>query len=388
MLRFVTAGESHGPCLAGIIEGMPAGVNLDSEEIDKALELRKRFAGRGPRAHIEKDSVEILSGVAEGRTTGAPICLKIKNFEQKLEHASSPRPGHADLPGMLKYGFSNLHLVAERASARETAMRVAAGTAARLFLRDLGLDFLAHTLGIGKVRARGDIDGSFNALRRARNGDPLGCLDTKASLRMQDVLDAAEKMGDTLGGVTEVLIQGAPPGLGSHVHWDRRLDGLLARGLMSIPSVKAVEIGQGVDGASKKGSRAHDALYWKEGKGIFRKTNRAGGIEGGISNGEVINARIYVKPVPTLRKPLPTVDAQKGGPSSGLYVRSDVCIVPSLAVIAEAVASWTMGVAVVEKFGGDTVGDTRMALDAYRKRIRPLFFSIRGGRDKDFLPGG
>ncbi|MBN1271939.1 MAG: chorismate synthase [Candidatus Aminicenantes bacterium] len=377
MLRFLTAGESHGPCLTGIIEGMPAGLRLDAGAINRKLELRKQSAGRGLRSSLEKDTVEILSGVIEGRTIGTPICLKIKNFEQKFENSSLPRPGHADFPGMLKYDFINLHYIAERASARETAMRVAVGTTAGIFLQTFGVQVLGFTRSIGKITAEGRFDGFSAATRRARDEDPFFCLDKEASKEMKKALSSSEKRCDSLGGVAEVLIQGLPPGLGSHVHWDRRLDGLLAKNMMSIPSVKAVEIGEGIASSYENGASAHDVLFWEKGKGVFRKTNRAGGIEGGMSNGETVVIRLYAKPVPTLRDPLPTVDIQKGGPSTGLYVRSDLCIVPSVAIIAEAAASWVLAEAFTEKFGGDTVGDMRAGLRAYRKRMKSLFFPVK-----------
>ncbi|MFP4081959.1 MAG: chorismate synthase [Candidatus Aminicenantes bacterium] len=370
MLRFLSAGESHGKALMGIVEGMVAGVKIGQREINAELRLRKKVWGRGPRSSTEDDGCEILSGVIEGKTTGSPVALKIDNKEKKFEQKTVPRPGHADLAGAIKYNFKNIHLVAERASARETAVRVAVGKIAKKFLAEFGVDFLSHTVMIGGIRASINLNDIDQKTKKMRNESDLYCLDKEATSRMKEKIKEAEQKGDTAGGISEVLIKGLPPGIGSHVHYDRRLDYRLAGSLMSIPSVKAVEIGEGFLAPQRFGSEFHDALAYEN--QIRRQSNNAGGIEGGISNGELIVVRLYVKPVPTLRKPLSSFDLITGKSTQAPYVRSDVCVVPSAGIIGEAAAGWEIARSFLEKFGGDTLSETKKNFDSYSKNIMNL----------------
>ncbi|MCD6451925.1 MAG: chorismate synthase [Acidobacteria bacterium] len=371
MLRFLTAGESHGRALVGIIEGMVAGVRISKEEIDRELKLRKRAWGRGKRASFEEDRVEILSGVIEGLTIGSPISLMIRNREKKLDTGTVPRPGHADLPGVIKYGFKNIHLVAERASARETAMRVAIGSIAKQFLLNFGIEFFSHTLAIGGVEAEVELDDFTSETRKARDGSDLFCLDNEATSKIKERIGEAEEEGDTLGGVCEVLAKGLPPGIGSYVHYDRRLDCRLVGALMSIPSVKAVEIGEGILGSRVSGSQFHDALYYEE--GMRRRTNNAGGIEGGVSNGEMIRLRLFVKPIPTLRKGISSFDMVTKEETKAPYIRSDTCVVPSVGIIGEAVVAWEIACLFLEKFGGDSLSELRDNYNNFlKKRLNDL----------------
>lgn len=368
MLRFLSAGESHRKALIGIVEGMVAGVNVNEKEINIELKLRKKVWGRGPRSSTEDDICEIFSGVIEGKTTGSPISLKIDNKEEKFEHKTIPRPGHADLAGAIKYNFKNIHLVAERASARETAMRVAIGKIAKKFLAEFDVDFFSHTLNIGGVRAGVKLMDFNEKPKKIKAESDLYCLDKDATLKMKEKIKEAEQKGDTLGGICEVLIKGLPPGIGSYVHYDRRLDYRLAGSLMSIPSVKAVEIGEGFLAPQMFGSEFHDALTYKN---LIRyKTNNAGGIEGGVSNGELIVVRLYVKPIPTLKKSLSSFDLTTKKSAKAPYVRSDICVVPSVGIIGEAGAAWEIACFFLEKFGGDTLREVKRGFRSYLKDVR------------------
>jgi chorismate synthase len=385
MLRWLTAGESHGRALVAICEGMPAGVEITTEDIAAALARRRAGYGRGARMKFEADQAEITGGVRHGRTLGAPVAIRVANTEwARWESVMSPdpvdpsaladqarnapltrpRPGHADLAGMQKYGHDDARPVLERASARETAARVALGELARRFLRQaLGAEIVSHVVSIGQVTAPGGpVPGPAEAARI--DADPVRCLDQAASAAMQDEIDAARKDGDTLGGVVEVVVHGLPPGLGSHVHWDRRLDGRLAGALMSIQAIKGVEIGDGFTTARRRGSAAHDEMDGT-GDGIRRRTNRAGGIEGGISTGELIRVRAAMKPISTVPRALATVDVRTGEPARAINQRSDVTAVPAAGVVAEAMAALVLADAALEKFGGDSVPETSRNLRGY-----------------------
>ncbi len=388
-MRFLTAGESHGPALTIIIEGYPAGVAFERGQIDAQLKRRQAGYGRGGRMRIEQDRVEILAGVRNGVTLGSPIALLIRNRDWEnwsgvmasdpdqidAERAAErkvtrPRPGHADLAGGLKYHQEDLRNILERASARETAARVAAGTAGRILLEQLGCGIFSHVVQIGMVAADAVEDArDFDLIAGHAAVSPIACADEQAGAEMMRQIDRATAVGDTLGGVFEVICRGLPPGLGSHAHWDRRLDASLAAAVMSIPSVKGVEIGLGFRGVSTPGSDYHDAIGCSRERGFYRNTNRAGGIEGGLTNGEAIMIRGAVKPVPTLVKPLPSIDLATGESVTAAVERSDVCIVPAAGVIAEAMAAWVLACAVMEKFGGDTLLEIEQRVREYRERI-------------------
>ena len=385
MLRWLTAGESHGPALVAVLEGLPADVETTSEVIADELARRRAGYGRGARMSFERDEVEILGGVRHGRTLGGPIAIKVGNTEwpkwqvvmspdpvpeAELEGLARnapltrPRPGHADLAGMQKYGFDDARPVLERSSARETAARVALGAVAQAFLRQVaGVELLSHVVSIGEATAPyGSVP--TPADRAAVDADPVRCLDPEASAAMVAEIDAARKDGDTLGGVVEVVVHGLPPGLGSHVHWDRRLDSKLAAALMGIQAIKGVEVGDGFDVARRRGSLAHDEIV-DEGAGIKRVTGRAGGIEGGMSTGEVLRVRAAMKPISTVPRALRTIDVATGEPAVAINQRSDVCAVPAAGVVAEAMVALVIADAVLEKFGGDSVTETRRNLEGY-----------------------
>jgi chorismate synthase len=388
MLRVLTAGESHGPELIAVMEGLPAGVPVSSAAIQADLERRKLGYGRGSRMKFEQDELTISAGVRHGLTLGSPIALRIGNTEwpkwtevMSAEPAdlteksrgrgaalTRPRPGHADLVGMQKYDFDEARPILERASARETAARVALGAIARGFLGELGITLVSHTLSIGPVRAPEDAPlptpGDVDAL----DADPLRCFDADTSARMVAEVDDARKAGDTLGGIVEVLAYGVPPGLGSHVHWDRRLDGKLAQALMSIQAIKGVEVGDGFETTRRRGSAAHDELH-ATGDGITRSSDRAGGTEGGMSTGTVLRVRAGMKPIATVPKALRTVDVATGDTASAHHQRSDVCAVPAAGVVAEAMVAVVLAEVVLEKFGGDSVGETRRNLQGYLAAI-------------------
>ena len=372
-LRFITAGESHGSGLTAIVEGMIAGLPLEAEYIDRELRRRQGGYGRSPRMQLEEDKAEIISGVYRGLTTGGPISLFIPNRDwRQTEPVTCPRPGHADLAGLTKYGLEDIRPIMERASARETAARVAVGAVAKRFLKEFSITINSHTVAIGQCRYE-PREAIYIDWQRVESS-PIHCVDAKVEKEMMATIDSAKADGDTLGGVSEVIAAGVPIGLGSHVHWDRRLDGRIAQAIMSIHAVKGVEIGSGFAVATLKGSEAHDiiepnpcvnsseaeiSLPWRH------ATNRAGGIEGGISNGEPIVVKAAVKPIPTLANPLPSIDLRSGDITEAHYERSDICIVPAAGVIAEAMLAIVLADACLEKFGGDNLKETKMNYHNY-----------------------
>jgi chorismate synthase len=382
MLRLLTAGESHGKALVAVLEGLPAGVPFSPKELDDELARRRHGHGRSGRQKFEGDRTEILSGVRHGRTLGSPISVTIENSEWEAkyrelmspegepvesERLTRPRPGHADLPGVQKYGFDDVRNVLERASARETAARVAGSTFCKAFLGELGMHVISHVVRIGKVTARGSLPVPEDL--ETIDGSPVRCFDEEASRRMVEEIDRARKGRDTLGGVFEVLAFGAPPGLGSHVQADRKLDGRLAQALMSIQSVKGVEVGDGFASAARPGSKAHDEIVRTSGK-ISRRTARAGGIEGGMSTGQPIRVRAAMKPFSSLPRALETVDLASEESAVAIRQRTDVCAVPAGGVVGEAVVAFVLADAVLEKFGGDSLEETRRNLDAYVAGLR------------------
>ncbi|HEX7405893.1 MAG TPA: chorismate synthase [Candidatus Nanopelagicaceae bacterium] len=391
-MRWLTAGESHGQALSAIVEGIPASVSITTAEIDEHLRRRRLGVGRGARQNFEIDKVTILGGVRLGLTQGGPIAIQVGNSEwPKWETVMSadpvnaeelaglgrnaplnrPRPGHADLVGMQKYDFDDARPVLERASARETAARVALGAVARNFLeQSVGITILSHVLSIGMVRVP---DGSLLPLvgdMSRIDSDPVRCADPATSIKMLEEIESARIDGDTLGGVVEVLGFNLPPGLGSHVHWDRRLDARLAGAMMGIQAIKGVEMGDGFESARRRGSVAHDEIESGADGTLQRRTDRAGGTEGGMSNGEVLRIRIAMKPISTVPKALDTVDLSTGEPAKAINQRSDVCAVPAAGIVAEAMAALVLAEAVLEKFGGDSVSETRRNFESYMQNLR------------------
>lgn len=376
----MTAGESHGTALTVIIDGLPSGLKVDPDFIDRELARRQLGFGRGGRMKIERDKAEILSGIRFGQTLGSPVALLIRNRdwdnwrdimavnEKKGEVGplTTPRPGHADLTGALKMGESDIRNVLERASARETAARVAAGALAKTFLAVFGINVLSHVVRIGEVETEMPLP-DFSDLAKI-DLSPVRCFSKQASEQMVKAIEKAAKEGDTLGGVFEIIAYNVPPGLGSYVSWDRRLDGLLARALMSIPAIKGVEIGEGFKLAALKGSKAHDQIYFSPKQTYQRTTNRAGGLEAGMSNGERIVARAAMKPIPTLSQPLATVDMETKKKAVAFKERADVCAVPAAAVVGEAVVALEIAAAFSDKFGSDCLQDIRASCDYYLKR--------------------
>jgi chorismate synthase len=383
MLRMLTAGESHGQALVAVLEGLPAGVPVTRPAIEFQLARRRHGHGRGGRQRFERDAFEILTGVRHGRSLGSPIAVTIPNLEWEAKYAelmgtegevdpadrlTRPRPGHADLAGAQKYGFDDVRNVLERASARETAARVTIGALCRGFLRALGIEVVSHVVQIGSVRtpARRTPPGPHD--QDAIDASPVRCADPAASKKMVAEIDGLRKARDTVGGVFEVLAYGAPPGLGSYVHWDRKLDARLAAALMSIQSVKGVEVGDGFATAARPGSKAHDEIVLHEGT-ISRRTARAGGIEGGMSTGQPIRIRAAMKPFSTVPKPLATVDLATGTEAVAIKQRTDVCAVPAGGVVGEAVVAFELANAVLEKFGGDSLPETRGNLERYLETL-------------------
>jgi chorismate synthase len=389
MLRWLTAGESHGRALVAVCEGIPAGVEVTTPDLAAALARRRAGYGRGARMKFEQDEVELTGGVRHGLTLGGPIAIRVGNTEwPKWETVMSadpvaqdilaaqarnapltrPRPGHADLAGMQKYGHDEARAVLERASARETAARVALGEVARRLLRQvLGAEIVSHVVALGSVSVpAGTVPGPEDLA--AIDADPVRCLDGATSAAMQAEIDTARMDGDTLGGVIEVVVHGLPPGLGSHVHWDRRLDGRLAGALMSIQAIKGVEVGDGFLTAARRGSAAHDEIEGGA-DGVRRRTNRAGGIEGGMSTGEPVRLRAAMKPISTVPRALATVDVRTGEPAKAINQRSDVTAVPAAGVVAEAMTALVLADAVLEKFGGDSVAETARNADGYLKAL-------------------
>lgn len=384
MLRFLTAGESHGELLMGIIEGVPAGLLIRVTDIDRDLGRRQGGYGRGSRMKIEKDSVKIYTGVRWGRTLGSPVGLMIRNrdwenwrdkmspdpmFLNSAAAVTRPRPGHADLAGALKYGTFDIRNIIERSSARETAMRVAVGAVAKRLLEEFGIEVVSHVLSIGGVYAK-VTKSSPKEIKKRAEASELRCSDPEAEKRMLRKIDAARAAGDSLGGIFEVIVTGVPAGLGSHTHWDRKLDGKLAAALMSIQAIKGVEIGAGFGTANRPGSLVHDEIYWSKKDGFYRKTNMAGGIEGGITNGENIILRAAMKPIPTLMKPLRSVDMASKKPFKAGVERSDVCAVPAAGVVAEAAVAFELAAAMLEKFGGDSIDEMKRNYLGYDKYMR------------------
>src|SRR4051794_9947090 len=380
--RFTTAGESHGPGLTAVLEGMPAGLELTPEDIDRDLARRQLGHGRGGRMKIEKDRAEVTAGVRHGRTLGGPVALRIENrdyanweermnpwpVEASVPEVHLPRPGHADLAGVQKYGFTDVRNVLERASARETAARVACGALAKTFLRGFGIAVFSHVTQIGSVQAPVPerlAPDDFDAVDES----PVRCLDPDASAAMVEEINRARKANESLGGVYEVIAFGVVPGLGSHVAWDERLDGRLAQAIMSIQAMKGVGVGDGFDLAGRVGSKAHDEIFWSEEQGFYRETNRAGGIEGGMTTGDPVIVRGAMKPLPTLTKPLRSVDLATKEPAQALRERTDSCTVPAAGVVGEAMVALVLASAVREKFGGDHIDDALAAASAYGERI-------------------
>jgi chorismate synthase len=375
-----TAGESHGAAIVAWIEGLPAGVPVDAAKIDADLARRQGGYGRGGRQQIEKDRVEVLAGVRHGRTLPGPVVLVVRNRDSRLEscpEVSRPRPGHADLAGALAYLEPDMRNILERASARETAGRVAAGALAKLFLAEFGIDVAAWVSRIGPAVA-GEAPSDPAEIRRRRDASEVYCPDPEATRAMKAAIDEAAAAGDTLGGVIECLATGVPPGLGSHTQWTRKLDGRLARAVMSIQAIKGVEIGLGYGAAKRPGSQVHDPIGYDAGQreasslGFVRRTNRAGGIEGGMTNGQPIVLSAAMKPIATLKSPLPSINLGTKAPEDALYERSDVCAVPAASVVVEAAVATELAGALVEKFGGDSLRQTRAAFDAWRRAAQAL----------------
>jgi len=388
MLRYFTAGESHGEALVAFLSGLPAGLKVDQQLLDRELWRRQQGYGRGGRMKIERDTAHILSGVRHGITIGSPIAILMenkdwKNWQESLpveegdstkhKRVASPRPGHADLAGALKYNFPEARYVLERASARESAARVAIGGIAKLFLRELGIEVLSHVISVGAASIAREIAWEQIAALYERNEVLLNCADAETERHMKEEVDRALETGNSVGGVFEVVAHCVPPGLGTYAQWDERLDARLAAALMSLQAVKAVEIGSGISAASFPGSAVHDEIGYEQGgsfAGFTRSRNNAGGIEGGVSNGEEIRVRGYLKPISTLRRPLQSVDFATREPVKAAYERSDVCVVPAAGVAGEAMVALTLAGCALEKFGGDSMGETLRNFKGYLEQLR------------------
>lgn len=381
-LRLITAGESHGPGLTCIVEGLPAGLRLDAEALNRDMARRQLGHGRGGRMKIETDAAEVTAGVRHGRTLGGPVALQVANrdyanwedrmnpwpVEEDIPEVHLPRPGHADLVGTQKYGLGDVRDILERASARETAARVAGGGLAKAFLGALGVEIFSHVIQINTVRAplRHDLGPADFA---AVDASPVRCLDPEAGAAMVQEINRLRKANESLGGIFEVRVFGLVPGLGSHVSWEQRLDGRLGQAILSIQALKGVGIGEGFDLAGKPGSEAHDEIFWSHERGYYRETNRAGGLEGGMTNGEPLVVTGAMKPLPTLTKPLRSVDIATKEPAQALRERTDSTTVPAAGVVAEAMVAFVLADAYRAKFGGDHIDDVRAALAAYEERI-------------------
>src|SRR5437870_7528211 len=381
MIRYLTAGESHGPALTVIVEGLPAGIPVSTKRIADELARRRLGFGRGLRMKIERDALELLGGVRFGRTLGSPVSIVIRNSEwAKWERVmapegqpagnalTEPRPGHADLAGVLKYDFTDARNVLERASARETAARTAAGALAKALLDEIGIRVVSHVVAIGTAEASPGLRPTLADLE-AIDASPVRCFDPVAAAAMAAEIEAAQEAGDSLGGIFEVIAYGVPVGLGSHVHYDRKIDARLAYHLMSIQAIKGVEVGDGFAMARQRGTAAHDEIFFEDGE-LRRHSDRAGGTEGGMTIGGTLRVRAAMKPLATLKRPLRTVDLATGEPAAAFRERTDACSVPAAAVVGEAVVAWVLAEAVVEKFGGDTLGDLQGAIEAYLQRVR------------------
>jgi len=396
MLRYLTGGESHGPCLTTILEGIPAGLRVRKEFIDEDLRRRQSGYGRGERMKIESDKVEILSGLRGGETLGSPLTLLIRNKDwenwqtimdpfsppensekedKSVPRLTRPRPGHADLAGAIKYNHKDLRNILERSSARETAARVAVGAIAKVLLKEFEIEIISQVVEIGKIKAH-TADLTVEKIRRQRDKSQLSCPDRTAEKLMVEEIGKAEKTGDSLGGIFEVMVTNVPVGLGSHVHWDKKLDGRLAQALMSIQAIKGVEIGLGFETSRRPGSKVHDEIFYQERQaneekaGFFRKTNNAGGIEGGMSNGEMIVVRAAMKPIPTLKVPLKSVDLLTKDPVTAVVERADTCAVPAAAVVGEAVVAFEIAGAMQEKFGGDSLSEMKRNYESYLDYVK------------------
>jgi len=388
MLRFETAGESHGECLVATLTGLPAGLPISVEAINLELWRRQQGYGRGGRMKIESDRAVIVSGVRHSQTIGSPITVLIRNrdwqhwsealplenepgAEDKKRPLTRPRPGHADLAGVMKYNFPDARYILERASARETAARVAVGALAKTFLSHFSVQILSHVIAVEGVRLSRAATWEEIVALAERTEVVLGCVDAEIEGRMKEAVDAAARAGDTVGGVFEVVAHGVPPGLGSHIAWDTRLDGQLAQAVMSIQAVKGVEVGQAEEAAAALGSQVQDTISYDRAEARFtRGSNRAGGLEGGITNGQNLVVRGFVKPISTLKRPLESVDLATREPAAASYERSDVCVVPAAGVVGEAMVSLVLARAFLEKFGGDSLGETRRNYDAYREQLK------------------
>lgn len=381
MLRFLTAGETHGKCLTAIIEGMPSNVHIEIEKINEQLALRQGGYGRGGRMKIEKDMVEFLSGVRNKKTLGSPIALNIANKDwenwvnimsdgdtNNEKVVTKPRPGHADLSGALKYNHSDIRNVLERASARETAIRVAVGSVARQLIEKFGIKIAGHVVEIGGIKANVDI--SNEHFISGIDESSLRCADKAAQVKMIEYIDEAKQNGDSVGGVFEIVVTGLPVGLGSYVHWDRKLDSRIAGALMSLQAIKGVEFGIGFECARLPGSKVHDEIFYSEDKGYYRNTNNAGGVEGSMTNGEPLIVRAAMKPIPTLYKPLKSVDIITKESYEASIERSDVCAVPAASVVGEAIVAWEIANAMVEKFGGDSLEEMYNNYSNYADKCR------------------
>jgi chorismate synthase len=381
-LHVVTAGESHGPGLTTIVEGLPAGLELSQEAIDRDLARRQLGHGRGGRMKIEKDAAAVTAGVRHGRTLGGPIALQVtnrdfKNWEERMNpwpveaevpEVHLPRPGHADLAGVQKYGFTDVRNVLERASARETAARVAGGALAKTFLRALGVEVRSHVIQIGSVQAPLADDYALVDFDDV-DASPVRCLDAPASKAMVEEINVLRKRNESIGGIFELRAFGLVPGLGSHVSWEQRLDGRIAGAVLSIQAAKGIGLGDGFDLAGRPGSEAHDEIFYSDERGYYRETNRSGGLEGGMTTGEPLVARVAMKPIPTLTKPLRSVDIATHEPAQALRERTDSCVVPAAGVVGEAMLAIVLAGAYRDKFGGDHIDDVRAAVGAYCDRI-------------------
>jgi chorismate synthase len=390
MLRFSTAGESHGEALVALLSGMPAGLAIDLGFVNRELWRRQQGYGRGGRMRIERDEAHILSGVRHGKTIGSPIAIQLANKDwqnwtealpieegdpAKHKRVASPRPGHADLAGALKYNFTEARYVLERASARESAARVSVGAIAKLLLRQLGIEVLSHVIAVGNARL--DAPVAWDAIQAVVDKEDvlLSCADSETEARMKEQVDLALRTGDSVGGIFEVVAHNVPPGLGTYANWDERLDAQLAAALMSLQAVKAVEIGDAVQAAVSLGSAVHDEIGYKRERvasftGFTRRSNHAGGLEGGVSNGQDIRVRGYLKPISTLRRPLGSVDFASREPVKAAYERSDVCVVPAAGVAAEAMVALTLARCALEKFGGDSMLEVRRNFEGYCQQLR------------------
>lgn len=379
MLYFKTAGESHGKCLVSVLEGFPAGIFLDKELIDRELRRRQGGVGRGGRMKIEADCVEILSGVRNNITLGSPICLMIKNSDYKIDElpvVTRPRPGHADLAGVIKYGHKDARNILERASARETAARVAVGAVCKILLSHFGIKVFGYVKGIGGINAEKQLEDTIETAVKIRDNSAIYCIDREIESKIVEKIKRAVEMGDSLGGIIEVVANGLPIGIGNHTQWDLKLDARIAFAIMSVQAIKAVEIGTGFGIANKFGSEVHDEIFYEYPKqkktltgGFKRLTNNAGGIEGGISNGEPIVVRAYMKPIPTLKKSLRSVDLLTKEQVAASYERSDICAVPAASVVCEAMIAFEIARAFTEKFGGDSIGEMKRNYEGYIENI-------------------